>query len=387
MKANIMNNKNKTPEVRFSGFTDEWEEKRLRELASIIKGKQIDKTELSIKKTQKNSFPVYNGGKTPSGYINKYNRNNSIMISEGGASAGFVNYYPNKYWSGSHNYTIYEKNINKTFIIFVLEYNQRKIYTLKIGSGIPNIQLKTIDNFVLSISTDISEQQKIGDFFKNLDHLIDLQQKKITYLKELKQGNLQKMFPQKNSKVPEIRFSGFTDEWEEKKLGVTCQIVMGQSPNSNNYTKNPNDNILVQGNADMKNGRVRPRVWTTQITKKAAKGDLILSVRAPVGDIGITDYDVVLGRGVASIKGNQFILQLLSYMNEISYWAKLSTGSTFESINSKDIKNAEINIPSIQEQQKIGNFFKNLDDLINLNQDKLDKLKDSKKGFLQKMFC
>lgn len=189
-----MNNKNKTPEVRFSGFTDEWEEKRLRELASIIKGKQIDKTELSIKKTQKNSFPVYNGGKTPSGYINKYNRNNSIMISEGGASAGFVNYYPNKYWSGGHNYTIYEKNINKAFIIFVLEYNQRKIYTLKIGSGIPNIQLKTIDNFVLSISTDISEQQKIGNFFKNLDDLINLNQDKLDKLKDSKKGFLQKMF-------------------------------------------------------------------------------------------------------------------------------------------------------------------------------------------------
>ena len=87
---------------------------------------------------------------------------------------------------------------------------------------------------------------------------------------------------------------------------------MGQSPDSKNYTDNPNDYILVQGNADMKNCRVIPRVWTTQVTKLAEKGDLILSVRAPVGDIGKTDYTVVLGRGVAAIKGNDFLFYLLS---------------------------------------------------------------------------
>lgn len=143
---------------------------------------------------------------------------------------------------------------------------------------------------------------------------------------------------------------------------------MGQSPNSDNYTDNPNDHILVQGNADMKNGRVVPRVWTTQVTKQAEKGDLILSVRAPVGDIGKTTYDVVLGRGVAAIKGNEFIFQSLGRMKQMGYWNKLSTGSTFESINSNDIKDAYIIIPSDEEQDKIGVFFRNLDHLITLHQ-------------------
>lgn len=95
-----------------------------------------------------------------------------------------------------------------------------------------------------------------------------------------------------------IRFKKYNDVWENVKLTEKAPIVMGQSPDSKNYTDNPNDYILVQGNADMKNGRVVPRVWTTQVTKLAEKGDLILSVRAPVGDIGKTDYTVVLGRGV-----------------------------------------------------------------------------------------
>ncbi|QOG29296.1 restriction endonuclease subunit S [Enterococcus casseliflavus] len=189
-----------------------------------------------------------------------------------------------------------------------------------------------------------------------------------------------------NDIQPEIRFPGFTEAWEQRKLGEIVQITMGQSPNSENYTENPEDYILVQGNADMKNNRVVPRVWTTQITKQAEKGDLILSVRAPVGDIGKTDYDVVLGRGVAAIKGNDFIFQQLGKMKESGYWNRFSTGSTFESINSNDIREALITIPTGEEQQKIGTFFKQLDDTIALQQRKLDLLKETKKGFLQKMF-
>jgi len=189
-----------------------------------------------------------------------------------------------------------------------------------------------------------------------------------------------------NKKVPEIRFSGFTDAWEQRKLGEIVKIIMGQSPNSTNYTNNPEDHILVQGNADMKNGRVVPRVWTTQITKEAEKNDLILSVRAPVGDIGKTDFNVVIGRGVAAIKGNEFIFQTLGKMKTNGFWNKLSTGSTFESINSNDIKDAIINLPKQDEQRKIGNFFKQLDETITLQERKLNLLKETKKGFLQKMF-
>lgn len=151
-------------------------------------------------------------------------------------------------------------------------------------------------------------------------------------------------------------------------LVTYAAITMGQSPSSANYTNNPEDHILVQGNADMKNGYVLPRVWTTQITKKAEAGDLILSVRAPVGDIGKTDYDVVLGRGVASIKGNEFIYQTLKYMNDIGKWTRFSTGSTFESINSADIKDARIGYPKLNEQNLIGNILEKMDSIIAANE-------------------
>ena len=164
--------------------------------------------------------------------------------------------------------------------------------------------------------------------------------------------------------VPE--FQEFS--WEQRKLGDVVQITMGQSPDGNTYSDEPSDYILVQGNADLQNGWVCPRIWTTQITKKADAGDLIMSVRAPAGAMGKTAYNAVIGRGVAAIKGNEFIYQLLVKMDADGFWKTLSCGSTFESLNSENIKNAEVKIPTTAEQIKIGGYFQQLDNLITLHQ-------------------
>jgi len=187
--------------------------------------------------------------------------------------------------------------------------------------------------------------------------------------------------------IPKIRFKGFTEPWEQRKLGKICEITMGQSPDGSTYSDEPSDYILVQGNADLKDGWVVPRIWTTQKTKTAQAGDLIMSVRAPAGAMGKTAYDAVIGRGVAAIKGNEFIYQTLVKIDSEGYWKKLAAGSTFESINSDAVKGAEIFVPQdIEEQNKIGDYFSNLDHLITLHQRKCDDTKELKKYMLQKMF-
>ena len=160
----------------------------------------------------------------------------------------------------------------------------------------------------------------------------------------------------------------YVHSWEQRKLGDVVQITMGQSPDGSTYSDEPSDYILVQGNADLQNGWVCPRIWTTQITKKADAGDLIMSVRAPAGAMGKTAYNAVIGRGVAAIKGNEFIYQLLVKMDADGFWKILSCGSTFESLNSENIKNAEVKIPTTAEQIKIGGYFQQLDNLITLHQ-------------------
>lgn len=210
--------------------------------------------------------------------------------------------------------------------------------------GLLNVDIKAFfADINVSTPTNLKEQRKIATYLNNLDHLITLHQRKL-FLN----------FVKKN-------------DWEQRKLGDTVQITMGQSPDGSTYSETPSDYILVQGNADLKDGWVSPRVWTSQMTKKADAGDLIMSVRAPAGAMGKTAYNAVIGRGVAAIKGNEFIYQSLVKMDSNGYWKKLSSGSTFESLNSNNIKDAEIFVPCDEEQQKIGQYFSNLDNLITLH--------------------
>ena len=141
---------------------------------------------------------------------------------------------------------------------------------------------------------------------------------------------------------------------------------MGQSPSSKNYTDNPQDWILIQGNADLKNGKVSPRIYTSQLTKKADIGDIILTVRAPVGEVAITNYNAVLGRGVAAIKGNLFIYFALEKFKANNKWNMYSSGSTFDSITGKDLNNLPLFFPSETEENKIGELLNKLDNLLTL---------------------
>lgn len=407
--------KKKVPELRFPGFTYDWEERKFdecfnfpvstnslsRALLNYDEGdiKSVHYGDILIKypailNIKNDKIPYITGGKLEK-YKSSLLENGDLIFADAaedetvGKAVEVNGLTEENLVAGLHTIVARSKDKKAEFFLgYYINSNtyHRQLLRLIQGSKVSSISKGNLQKTLVSFPKDFEEQQKIGSFFKQLDDTIVLHQRKLDLLKEQKKGYLQKMFPKNGEKVPELRFAGFADDWEERKFGDEVRIVMGQSPNSENYTDDPNDYILVQGNADMKNGRVFPRVWTTQVTKQAEKDDLILSVRAPVGDIGKTAYDVVIGRGVAAIKGNEFIFQNLGKMKSDGYWTRYSTGSTFESINSTDIKEAIISVPAIEEQRKIGSFFKQLDDTITLHQRKLDLLKEQKKGFLQKMF-
>ncbi|WP_093528499.1 restriction endonuclease subunit S [Streptococcus macedonicus] len=370
----------KTPQIRFDGYTDAWEQRKLGDEAEILAGGDIDK----VKLRETGKYPVFANALTNDGIVGYYDDEFRVEAPAvtvtgrgdvGHAQARKINFTP----------VVRLLSVKSKHDVDFLENAINNHKVLVESTGVPQLTSPQLGNYKIWFTT-LEEESKIGNFFSQLDHLITLHQRECDLLAKMKKSYLQKMFPKNGEDKPEIRFAGFTDAWEQRKLGNVAKITMGQSPNSENYTENPSDYILVQGNADMKDGRVVPRVWTTQVTKTADKGDLILSVRAPVGDIGKTDYDVVLGRGVAAIKGNEFLFQSLGRMKKNGYWTKLSTGSTFESINSNDIKEAQILLPSLDEQQKIGTFFKQLDNTIALHQRELDSLKKMKKSLLQMMF-
>ena len=248
--------------------------------------------------------------------------------------------------------------LDRYYLGFMLRSSSVRGNLILLAQGISRYNISKTKAMDIAIPVpNKDEQSKIGLFFSQLDNLITLHQCKVFY---------------KNIIFKNIKFGGLETEndtsWEQRKLGDITQIIMGQSPDGSTYSDFPTDYILVQGNADLENGWVKPRIWTTQKTKYAVAGDLIMSVRAPAGSMGKTAYNVVLGRGVAAIKGNEFIFQVLTKMDLEGFWKKLSAGSTFESLNSDNIINANINLPSNLEQDKIGSIFENIDNLITLHQ-------------------
>lgn len=181
------------PALRFAGFEDDWKEVKLGDFVEISKGIQRNKEFLSPNADSKNCYPVYNGGKQESGYTDEFNREGKIMISEGGASAGFVNYFDGKYWSGGHNFTIDELENDIYYVLALLESQQQELYSLQVGSGLPNIQLNSLKKVIITFPAFL-EQQAIGSFFQDIDKAIAKQEEKVNQLKESKQTLLRKMF-------------------------------------------------------------------------------------------------------------------------------------------------------------------------------------------------
>ena len=402
-----MKNQNRIiPKIRFINFNDKWKYKTLDEISNAIEyginapAKDFDGIHKYLRITDiddtsrlflnvKLSSPDVNF--TEENYENYKLQKNDLLFARTGASVGKTYLYRESdgevYYAGflirARLYDSYDGN----FVFqqtFTDKYKQFVDITSQ-RSGQPGVNGKEYGDWKIGI-TSYSEQSAIGSLFRTFDDLLSNYKENLANYQSLKATMLSKMFPKAGQTVPEIRLDGFEGEWETKILSEVTNITMGQSPKSENYTDNPNDYILVQGNADIKDKQVVPRLWTTEVTKMAEIGDIILTVRAPVGDIGKTDYNVVIGRGVAAIKGNDFIFYTLEKMKMTGFWNRFSTGSTFESISSNDIKEAIIQIPTLKEQQAIGSYFSNLDDLINSQQEKISQLETLKKKLLQDMF-
>ena len=398
-----MTKKTDTPAIRFKGYSDTWEQRKFSELVQIERGgspRPIDDfitdapnglnwVKIGDAPTQGNYITKTAEKIRPEGLSKTREVHPGDLILSNSMSFG------KPYIMGIdgciHDGWLLIRNtygvFDLTFLCHLLGTPQMlsQYRSLAAGSTVNNLNKELVENTYVTIPS-ITEQRVLGAYLEQLDNLITLHQRKYEKLHNIKKSMLEKMFPKNGSNVPEIRFKGFTEAWEQRKLGDVVQITMGQSPDGSTYSDEPSDYILVQGNADLQNGWVCPRIWTTQITKKADAGDLIMSVRAPAGAMGKTAYNAVIGRGVAAIKGNEFIYQLLVKMDADGFWKTLSCGSTFESLNSDNIKNAEVKIPTTAEQIKIGGYFQQLDNLITLHQRELEKLQNIKKSMLEKMF-
>ncbi|MDN2613150.1 restriction endonuclease subunit S, partial [Apilactobacillus sp. EABW-1NA] len=371
----------KLPDLRFSGFSDEWKEIKFSEIYTKSYGGGTPS-----KKNQDfwndGTIPWFQSSDLVEGKLTKENVNkkisekaivkSSVKVIPGGSIAIVTRVGVGKLalidfdYSTSQDFLSISGFKTKTMYALYLIYNLMNVLKNSLqGTSIKGITKPELNSKRIRISTDSLEQQKIGEFFIKQDKLIELQTQKVDQLKKLKRGYLQKMFPQEGETVPRLRFSGFSGEWKEEKLGDKLCVKMGQSPHSENYTDDNKNSILVQGNADILNGKIKPRVYTKEITRTSKKDEIIMTVRAPVGELAFNQFDnVVIGRGVASLSGNKFDYYSLVNIKDKGLWKRFSSGSTFDSINSSDIKLMTIKVPKEDEQQKIGTFFSKLDKLI-----------------------
>ncbi|OZG49543.1 type I restriction enzyme S subunit [Pseudoscardovia suis] len=232
----------------------------------------------------------------------------------------------------------------------------------------------------------LSEQQKIGQFFSTLDSLIAAAERQEALLRQKKQAYLQLMFPQEGETQPRLRSNGFSGDWEQRQLGEVAEVVIGQSPEGRYSSDNQNGVALAQGNTDIADGVFVPRVWTSRPTKVVPAGTLLVSVRAPVGDVAVTPVPACIGRGFAGIPGNSFLRYSLERLKTSGHWNRVSSGSVLDAITSKELLQTPISIATNQEEQCIGKFFTRLDHLIGIVGRHAETLRTMKRAYSQRMF-
>ncbi|MDU1630320.1 MAG: restriction endonuclease subunit S, partial [Lactococcus lactis] len=408
--------KKKVPELRFPGFTDDWEERKLGDLATSFEyglnasAKSFDGTHKYIRITDiDDSSRKFNSQSLTSPDIdlssadNYKLKNGDILFARTGASVGKSYIYADSdglvYYagflirarikSGVDSNFVFQHTLTSSYENFIRVTSQR--------SGQPGVNAKEYSTFEISVPS-YEEQRKIGSFFKQLDDTITLHQRKIDLLKEQKKGYLQKMFPKNGAKVPELRFEGFADDWEEHKLGEFSDVRDGThaSPKyvSQGHPMVTSKNLTHSG-LDMTDVSFLTDEDFNEINKrsKVSIGDILFGMIGTIGNPVIVDRDDFAIKNVALIKEktsnpitNKWLLQYLKSPSFNRFIQKENAGGTQKFIALGLIRDMKLRVPEFDEQQKIGSFFKQLDNTIALHQRKLDLLKEQKKGFLQKMF-
>lgn len=382
----------KSPQLRFEGFTDDWEERKLSDIADRFDNLRVP---ITASDRKPGDTPYY-GANGIQDYVEGFTHNGEfILVAEDGANdlKNYpVQYVNGKVWVNNHAHVLQGKKTitdNKFLMNAIKNFN---IEPFLVGGGRAKLNADVMMKLNILLPTFV-EQQKIGSFFKQLDDTIALHQRNLDLLKEQKKGFLQKMFPKNGAKVPELRFAGFTDDWEERKLAEFTTSFSGGTPSAGNSSYYKGDIPFIRSgeiNSDKTELFLTEDGLKNSSAKMVSVGDILYALYgATSGEVGISQINGAINQAILAIRPNggyssHFIMQWLRLQKQkiIDKYLQGGQGNLSGSI----VKNLILNVPNFEEQQRIGSFFKQLDDTIALHQRKLDLLKEQKKGFLQKMF-
>ena len=392
------------PKIRFKGFNDDWEQR-----------KWIDTVDISTEMVDPTSGEFDDMPHIAPGNIESFTGrilDNVKSVKEeqlisgkfrfrpGDVVYGKINPQLGKYFyarvdglTSADAYVFNGKNgISQKFLFSLLQTADFFKYSVSVSkrSGMPKINRDELNTYSF-LAPNAEEQNKIGDFLLELDHLITLHQRKCDEVKKLKKYMLQNMFPQDGEKVPKIRFEGFTNDWEQRKLGECAEFnPKSELPDIFEYV----DLESVVGTDILSHRTEGKSSAPSRAQRLAQKGDVFYQTVRPYQKNNCIfekdDNNWVFSTGYAQLRpvnNGYFLLTLLQNEDFVKLVLDRCTGTSYPAINSNDLADIDVNIPSDnKEQQKIGAYFRNLDNLITLHQRKCEELKNMKKFMLQNMF-
>ena len=373
----------KVPEIRFGGFTDDWEQRKLDDVVEFL---DTMRKPLEGAKRISGPYPYY-GASGIVDYVDGYLFDEElILLSEDGANITDRNYpvcflASGKYWVNNHAHVLRTKQGNENN--FICNSLERKDYTqYNTGMAMPKLNKETCKKIPI-LCPGFEEQKKIGDYFRSLDNLITLHQRKCEETKKLKKFMLQKMFPKKGEKVPEIRFGGFTDDWEQRKLDDVVEFLdtMRKPLEGAKRISGPYPYYGASGIVDYVDGYL----FDEELILLSEDGANITDRNYPVCFLASGKYWVNNHAHVLRTKQgneNNFICNSLERKDYTQY----NTGMAMPKLNKETCKKIPILCPGFEEQKKIGDYFRSLDNLITLHQHKCEELQNIKKFMLQNMF-
>ncbi len=417
------------PRIRFNGYVDDWEQRKLGEITELKSASRVHKGEWTTEGVpfyrSSDVMAAINGTENDKAFISEelYEKLSSVsgkleegdILVTGGGSVGNPYIVPNN----DPLYTkdadlLWIKNQGKFNPYFVYEFFMAPSFRSYLGSishvgTIAHYTITQLSETPISLPS-VEEQDKLGEYFRCLDHLITLHQRKYEQAKTQKKYMLQKMFPKNGTNVPEIRFDGFTDAWEQRKVEdvmscITDYVAAGSFADIRENVTYLNENGYAQ------------LVRTVDLKKKFTNDDFVFvdesafkylwrvnlneacivlpNIGANIGEVyyvepsELPERNNVLGPNAILLRTNEDKYFVFTLLSSDIFQKQLfeNVGSSGQpKFNKTELKSIAVSIPDINEQEKIGEYFQNLDHLITLHQRKVENLKSLKKACLEKMF-
>ena len=398
----MSNKKQQIPAIRFKGFTDAWEQRKFSNIVNRVSQQSNDS---NLPKVEFEDI-VSGEGRLNKDISHKFDSRKGTVFEPEFILYGKLRPYlknwlfPNFKGIALGDFWVFEPNNSSSIFDYYLIQSDKYQTVANISSGtkMPRSDWKTVSETVFSIPDSINEQEKIGAFFKHLDNTIALHQRKLTLLKQLKQTYLQALFPQSELNIPTLRFARFSDSWEHRKVSSLAKETFGGGTPKTGVKKYWKGSFPWIQSSDLTTNQLHNVQPTKFITEEAIKqsathnvpgNSIAIVTRVGVGKLALMrssystsqDFLSLSNLNVDAVFGVYCLYKMLQReVNNIQ-------GTSIKGITKADLLGKCVSVPTkVEEQVKIGAFFKKIDDTIDFHESKLKHILELKKAFLEKMF-